>query len=73
MPATRNSQFSVKETPDETTPHIKAHIGGNQVIGFDSSTTSRKRGKREGVREMAESAPGVVISQGYVKLTIVSN
>ena len=39
-----NNQRSGIETPDETTPHMNAHIGGNQVTGFDSCSTSRAAG-----------------------------
>ena len=43
-PATRNSQLSAIEAPDATTPHRNAHIGGNQVTGLASSTTSFNAG-----------------------------
>jgi hypothetical protein len=33
-------QHSPGETPEETIPHPRAHIGGNQVIGFSSSRTT---------------------------------
>ena len=45
MPATRKSQFSLIEMPDDTTPHMKAHIGGNQVTGLVSSTILVIRGR----------------------------
>jgi hypothetical protein len=31
---------SPKATPEATTPQAKAHIGGNQVMGFSSSATA---------------------------------
>jgi hypothetical protein len=46
MPATRKPQRSDNGTPEDTTPHMNAHIGGNQVTGFNSSRTSRGRGTR---------------------------
>ncbi len=30
--------------PEETTPQANAHIGGNQVIGFNSSSTAEGSG-----------------------------
>jgi hypothetical protein len=33
------------DTPEATTPHENAHIGGNQVIGFSSSVTLEKEGR----------------------------
>jgi hypothetical protein len=32
-------QLSVSDFPEETTPHEKAHMGGNHVMGFKSSAT----------------------------------
>ena len=40
----RNGQRSATVTPDDTTPHMNAQIGGNQVTGFSSSRTSRGAG-----------------------------
>lgn len=37
--------FPSTETPDETTPHPNAHIGGNHVIGFNSSATVDRLGR----------------------------
>ena len=37
--------------PDETTPQPKAHIGGNQVIGFSSSSTADGAGRAIAVIE----------------------
>jgi hypothetical protein len=36
-PATTNDHRDRGDTPDETMPHPKAHIGANHVIGFKSS------------------------------------
>ena len=33
------------ETPEDTIPHPSAHIGGNQVIGFNSSRTTDGAGR----------------------------
>ena len=48
MPSSRNGQCAPKGTPAETVPHRNAQIGGNQVIGFNSSITSRGRGSGTG-------------------------
>jgi hypothetical protein len=32
------------ETPEDTTPHPKAHMGGNQVMGFSNSATVETAG-----------------------------
>jgi hypothetical protein len=37
-------QFARIGTPDDTTPHANAHIGGNHVIGFSSSSTAEGAG-----------------------------
>lgn len=46
------------ETPEDTTPHIRAHIGGNQVIGLRSSKTSRAAGGGVNPVETADCAMG---------------
>jgi hypothetical protein len=33
------------ETPEATTPQLKAHIGGNQVMGLNSSVTAESAGR----------------------------
>jgi hypothetical protein len=33
------------EAPEATTPQAKAHIGGNQVIGLNSSVTVARDGR----------------------------
>ncbi len=43
-PSAAISQRSESGTPDETTPQAKAHIGGNQVTGFNSSRTAGRLG-----------------------------
>jgi hypothetical protein len=43
-PAAITDHRPEKDTPAETTPQPKAHIGGNQVIGFNSSTTAEGAG-----------------------------
>ena len=53
-PAIRNGQRCATGTPDDTTPHIKAHIGGNQVTGLSSSSTSRGCGSGVGLGEVPE-------------------
>jgi hypothetical protein len=45
MPATMSGHRPSGETPEDTTPHPNAHIGGNQVIGFSSSTTAAGAGR----------------------------
>src|SRR5450631_815877 len=44
-PATISGQRCPGETPDETTPQPSAHIGGNQVMGFNSSRTTKGEGR----------------------------
>lgn len=44
-PPATNHQRPSSPAPDETAPHMKAHIGGNQVIGLRSSSTSPGRGR----------------------------
>jgi hypothetical protein len=39
-PAAMTGQCPASATPDETTPHPNAHIGGNQVIGLSNSSTT---------------------------------
>ena len=45
MPTTMIHQRPSAETPEATTPQAKAHIGGNQVIGFRSSATADSAGR----------------------------
>ena len=45
-PARVIGQWWDRPTPDDTTPHRKAHIGGNQVIGLSSSSTAEPEGTR---------------------------
>jgi hypothetical protein len=33
------------ETPEDTTPQAKAHMGGNQVIGCSTSSTAEGAGR----------------------------
>src|SRR5664279_4494200 len=44
-PAAISGQRCPGETPDETMPQPSAHIGGNQVIGFNNSSTTRGDGR----------------------------
>ena len=44
MPAKATRQWCCSPTPDETTPHPNAHMGGNHVIGFKSSRTAAGAG-----------------------------
>src|SRR5450631_354891 len=44
-PATISGQRCPGETPDETIPQPSAHIGGNQVMGFNSSRTTEGDGR----------------------------
>jgi hypothetical protein len=45
MPTMISGQRPSGDTPEATTPHEKAHIGGNQVIGFSSSVTVETEGR----------------------------
>ena len=40
MPASSSSQLGDSATPAETAPQPNAHMGGNHVIGFSSSSTA---------------------------------
>ena len=40
-----NVHLSAAGLPDEITPQPKAHIGGNQVIGFSNSRTADGDGR----------------------------
>ena len=53
-PAIRNGQRCAIGTPEETTPHMKAHIGGNQVTGLSNSSTSRGFGSGVDLAEAPE-------------------
>ena len=57
------------EAPDETTPHINAHIGGNHVTGLVSCTTSRIAGMRINAGYIVDSD----IAENYAGSAEVSN
>jgi hypothetical protein len=61
-PANAKGHISEKGAPDETTPHIKAHIGANQVIGLNNSSTALGDGKLDRTKGAAVS----FIGQAYV-------
>ena len=44
IPTSATGQMPVMETPEDTTPQAKAHIGGNHVIGFSNSRTAEGAG-----------------------------
>ena len=46
IPSTASGQRCDSGAPEETTPHMNAHIGANQVIGFSSSSTADADGAR---------------------------
>ena len=48
IPMAARAHLSCKGTPEATTPQAKAHIGGNQVIGFSNSATTGHAGTEEG-------------------------
>jgi hypothetical protein len=43
-PLNRRCHRAWIDTPDETTPHMNAHMGANHVIGLKSSRTARGAG-----------------------------
>ena len=47
-PISATCQFAAMGTPDEITPQANAHMGGNQVIGFNSASVSANAGTPEG-------------------------
>jgi hypothetical protein len=61
-PASANGHFSEKGAPEETTPHMKAHIGANQVMGLNSSSTALGAGNLDGTK----GAAVWFIGQAYV-------
>ncbi len=68
-PPATNHQRPSNPAPDDTAPHMKAHIGGNQVIGLRSCNTSRGLGRSLG-RAAGTGAERVEdtecsINQGY--------
>ena len=50
MPPSRSGHRAWSDTPDETTPHMNAHIGGNQVTGLKSSSTAESLGSMGGAK-----------------------
>jgi hypothetical protein len=52
-------QCLVVATPEETTPQPNAHIGGNQVIGFNNSATVESDGR--GLVEMRDIFSTLII------------
>jgi hypothetical protein len=44
IPASKSCQFGVSATTADTAPQPKAHMGGNQVTGFSSSSTAAALG-----------------------------
>ena len=73
MPATRNSQFSLIDIPEDTTPHMKAHIGGNQVTGLVSSNMSPIRGRFAAKCGISGEIKESDMLQSYVTNDILSN
>ena len=47
-PVTIKNQRPSGDTPEAITPQQKAHIGGNQVIGFNNSATTGQAGTDDG-------------------------
>jgi hypothetical protein len=45
MPATTICQLLPIDAPDETIPHMKAHMGANHVIGCMYSRTEARSGR----------------------------
>jgi hypothetical protein len=45
MPAINTTQFSAIEAPEDTTPHVNAHMGGNQVMGCKTSSIAEGTGR----------------------------
>jgi hypothetical protein len=47
MPPASRSHRDCSETPEDTTPHMKAHIGANQVMGLNNSSIAEGAGAIE--------------------------
>jgi hypothetical protein len=45
MPTKASSHLPSMATPEATTPQAKAHMGGNQVMGLNSSVTADSVGR----------------------------
>ena len=61
-PAMIAIQWPAAGWPEETTPHMKAQMGGNQVIGFSSSSTSRGAGRRMSLGEAVGAIEGAEVA-----------
>jgi hypothetical protein len=45
-PASAKGQVSKNDCPEDSTPHMNAHIGANHVTGFNSVSTASGDGAR---------------------------
>ena len=61
MPASSKGQLVSSGTPDETMPQPNAHMGGNQVIGFSSSSVAEALGRAGLERVDARFAMGLTV------------
>jgi hypothetical protein len=60
-PAKAKGHFSLNGAPLDTTPHMNAHIGGNQVTGLNNSNTARGIGNII----LALGAEASIMAKGY--------
>jgi hypothetical protein len=59
-PASASGQVSRIDCPDDTTPHMNAHMGANQVTGFKSVSTASS----DGACDRAEGGETKTIRKG---------
>jgi hypothetical protein len=55
MPAMTSIQCAIIGCPEDTTPQLKAHMGGNQVMGCVTSNITLGDGKRGALARMTVS------------------
>ena len=65
IPAKATTQWVLSEAPEETAPHMKAHMGANHVTGFNNSNTAEgdKCPEVAGRSPIVRSRP--LIAHGY--------
>jgi hypothetical protein len=68
-PANAKGHFSENGAPEETTPHMKAHIGANQVMGLNNSNTALGAGRWDRTKGAAVSFIGRAYV-GHFKVSI---
>ena len=60
IPASATGQVVASGAPDDTTPHMKAQMGANQVIGLSSSAMTGHAGTDEGAGRVRDDMPRIL-------------